>query len=73
MTLKQHLEAHKISATPDQRSQIGIHISKLEHNYCSTMEDRFNVKVYDESFLNSDTVSLIIINYLSYCGKLKKD
>jgi len=65
MTLKEHLEEHCISATPDQRSQIGSLIASKNDSKGRIIEDGHNVKDYKESFLNSIKTSDIIINYLN--------
>jgi hypothetical protein len=65
MTLKLYLESQKIHSTGDQRSRIGIELSKLKHDFSYTIEDGWKVKVYDERFLKRTGVSEIIINHLN--------
>ena len=64
MTLKKYLNKHKIQATPDQRSIIGLQIGKLQHKHDYILEDGFNVKFYDEYFLDDLEVGEIIVNEL---------
>jgi len=65
MTLKEHLENHNLKATKDQRSQIGKLLSKIDDTTNRVLEDGWNVKDYDNSFLNDIKTSDIIINHLS--------
>lgn len=65
MTLKEFLLKNNISATQDQRSQIGYLISQIGDNNGYVLEDGWNVKDYKESFLNDIRTTDIIINHLN--------
>lgn len=65
MTLKEYLDKHSIKAIPDQRSQIGMNLAKIDNTTNRVLEDGWNVKDYDEAFLKSKEVSNIIINTLN--------
>lgn len=65
MTLKEHLEKNNVKATKDQRSQIGKLLSKIDNTTNRVLEDGWNVKDYDNSFLNDIRTSTIIINHLN--------
>jgi dsDNA-binding SOS-regulon protein len=65
MTLKEYLEGAGLNITPDQRSQLGILISKQEDHFRRVLEGRWNVKDYYLKHLKSDETHNIIMNFLN--------
>lgn len=69
-TLKEHLKDNKLSISDAQRFDLGYKLARLwdKENQglkTHTIEDEFKVRNYPLSFINSESVSKLILDYLS--------
>ena len=65
MTLKQYFKENGISASPDDRSRIGILLSEDGAHKGHILEDGHFVKVYHMDFLQSKKTFTKIMSYFN--------